>query len=122
ATNNGCGFCAAPSMVTATINATPTLAVGSYTGQIVIVPQTGFMAITIPVTLTVAPAGGTFLDNFTGQMSFALKTAGTSITSQDIQIRNAGAGTLNWTVAGSTSDGGNWLTISAPNGTAPAFV
>ncbi len=121
-TNTGCGYCAAPSMVTATINTSATLPVGSYTGQIVIVPQSGFMAITIPVTLTVAPAGGTFLDNFTGQMSFALKTAGTSITSQDLQIRNAGAGTLNWTVAGSTSDGGNWLTISAPSGTAPGFV
>jgi hypothetical protein len=39
-----------------------------------------------------------------------------------VQLRNAGSGTLNWTVTAITADGGNWLTTSAPSGTTPATV
>jgi Viral BACON domain len=117
----GCCY-ATPQAVTAIVNASPTLAVGMYTAQIVITSQGGAMAITIPVTLTVAAAGGTYLDNLPGQMSFSLKTAGTIVTSQDIQIRNGGSGTLNWTAMASTSDAGSWLSVSAPSGTTPSYV
>jgi hypothetical protein len=39
-----------------------------------------------------------------------------------VEIRNAGTGTLSWTATPTTFDGGNWLTVSAPSGTAPAMV
>src|ERR1019366_6785560 len=99
------------------IKTVATLAVGTYSGQIVVTSQTGDMSITVPVTLTVAPVGGTYFDNFPGQMSFVVKTAGTTSTSQNIETRNSGTGTLSWTGSGSTSDGGNWLTVSTTSGT-----
>jgi hypothetical protein len=54
-TAGGCEFCSTPYSIIATINASPTLAAGTYTGQIVATAQTGFMSVTIPVTLTVMP-------------------------------------------------------------------
>lgn len=118
----GCALCGLPHTITATIKTVATLAVGTYSGQIVVTSQTGDMSITVPVTLTVAPVGGTYLDNFPGQMSFVVKTAGTTSTSQSIEIRNSGTGTLSWTGSGSTSDGGNWLTVSTTSGTAPSVI
>lgn len=117
----GCCY-ALPQVFTAAINASPTLAVGTYTSQIVVTATGGGQSVTVPVTLTVAPAGGTYLDNLPGQLSFSLKTAGTILASQDIQVRNGGSGSLNWTVATSTSDTGAWLSVSPPSGTAPSFV
>ncbi len=122
ATATACGLCATPNTVVVTVNASPTLAVGTYTGQIVITSQSGNLSMNVPVTLTVAAAATTFFDNVPGQMTFTMQTAGTAITGQTLQIRNGGTGTLNWTLEQSTSDGGNWLTVSAPSGTAPSFV
>jgi len=121
-TGGGCGLCPTPQSVTSTVNSSVVLAVGTYTGQIVITAQGGTQDIIVPVTLTVAPAGSTFLDNLPGQMSFALKTNGAGFTSQDVQVRNGGAGSLNWTLTKSTADGGNWLTVSTSSGTAPSVV
>jgi hypothetical protein len=39
-----------------------------------------------------------------------------------IEIGNRGSGTLNWTITPATSDSANWLTVSAPSGTAPSVV
>ena len=80
------------------------------------------MAITIPVTLTVEPAGATFLNDLPGQMSFSFVTGSGNPPMQDVQIGSLGPGTLDWTLEASTSDAGNWLTISAPSGTAPSTV
>lgn len=119
----GVGCCtSAPNTVTATVTASPALAVGTYTGQIVVTTYGGGQALTIPVTLTVAPAASAFFDNLPGQASFFIPTATGNPASQTIQVRNAGQGTLNWTATKSTSDGGNWLTISAASGTAPSNV
>ena len=115
----GCGSCEAPSTVTAAVTASPTLAAGTYTGQIVVTSSTK-MAMTIPVTLTVAATSTPFFDNLPGQLSFSLVPGGTAPPSQPIQIRNGGSGTLPWTLVTSTADGGAWLSASAPNGTAPS--
>jgi hypothetical protein len=117
----GCCY-STPYSVTATVNASVTLAVGTYTAQIVVAAQSGGQSITIPVTLTVEAAGSAYFDNLPGQMSFSLVTSGTSITNQDIEIRDGGSGTLGWTLTGSTSDAGPWLTLSASSGTAPSIV
>jgi hypothetical protein len=117
------GYLTTPTTITATVNASPTLAAGTYTGQIVLTPYgDAGVAMTIPVTLTVATAGSTYFDNVQGQVSFFIKTASGNPASQNVQIRNPGSGALNWTVAAITADGGNWLTTSIPSGTAPSTV
>jgi hypothetical protein len=118
----GCTICSIPQTLSVGITTLPTLAVGSYTGQIVITERFGSMSITVPVVLTVVPVGGTYFDNLPGQMSFSVQTGAAAVTNQDLEIRNGGAGTLNWTASGSTADGNPWLTISAPLGTAPSVV
>ena len=50
-----------------------------------------------------------------------MKTGGT-LTSQSIQIRNAGAGTLRLDPTRSTADGGNWLSASISSGAAPSTI
>lgn len=98
------------------------LAAGTYTGQVVITNfANGAINMTIPVTLTVAASGANFFDDLPGKLSFSMKTSGTP-TSQAIQVRNSGSGTLNWTVATSTASGGNWLTASPTSGTAPSAL
>ena len=99
------------------------MAVGTYTGQIVLTARDGTQALTVPVTLTVAdPAAGPFFDNIPGQMSFSLVAGSGNPASRSIQLRNAGSGTLNWTVSGSTADSGAWLTVAPANGATPANV
>ena len=121
---NDCGLCSTPESVHAIVNASPTLAVGSYTGQILFTSRDGTQNITIPVNLTVTPVDVPFFDNLAGGMSFSLVTSGIAPPAQSIEIRNGGtSGVLSWSVTGSTADGGNWLTISPPpNGTAPSTV
>ena len=117
--NGGCG--ATPHVLTAIVNASPTLPAGTYTGQIVV--STGSMSITVAVSLTVAQQGTPFFDNVPGQMSFSLQTGGSSPPGQTLEIRSGAPGTfLDWTLAHSTADGGNWLQVSAPSGTAPSLV
>lgn len=119
----GCGsYCNTPQALTVTINPDVTLSPGTYTGQIVLTEYYSAMSITVPVNLTIAPTGGTFLDNVPGQVSFTLNVNGATPPNQGIEIRNGGTGTLNWILSKSTSDGGNWLNVSAGNGTAPSIV
>src|SRR5205823_1911495 len=63
-----------------------------------------------------------FFDNIPGQMTFAFQPSTTNPPAQALHLRNGGAGTLNWSVAKSTADGGNWLSVSAASGTAPSNV
>ena len=116
---NGC--CYTPLAIQVIVNA-GTLAAGTYTGQVVVTNYTNSsINMTIPVTLTVAASGATFFDDLPGKLSFSFKTGG-SATPQSVEIRNAGTGTLNWTLTRSTADGGNWLSASATSGAAPATV
>ena len=121
-TGAGCALCSTPHSVFASANPPVTLAAGTYNGQIVLTAQSGSASLTIPVTLTIVAAGGAYLDNTPGQMSFALTTGGATPPAQNIDVRNGGPGTLNFTISGTTSDGGGWLGISAPSGAAPASV
>src|ERR1700676_5662491 len=116
---NAC--CYTPLVVSVIVTA-GNLAAGTYTGQVVITNYVnGTIKMTIPVTLTVAASGATFFDDLPGKLSFSFKTGG-SATPQTIQIRNAGSGTLNWTLAASTADGGGWLSGSVSSGAAPSTI
>jgi hypothetical protein len=116
------GIYATPTVWVVSVNPSVSLAAGSYTGQIVFAQYpTGIPTMTVPVSLTIAPAGKPFFDDMAGQVSFSLVTGGAP-PPQAIQIRNGGTGTLNWTATAATADGGTWLTLSATSGKAPSTV
>lgn len=121
--NLGGECCSTPESITVSVNAS-TLTAGTYAGEIVFTQyfqQT--MALVVPVTLTVEAPGSTpYFDTLPGAMTFSLATGAGAPAAQAIQIRNAGGGTLHWTLSKSTADGGNWLSASAASGTAPATV
>ena len=110
----------APEPALVNVIASPTLAVGTYTGQFVI--SSGGQAVTVGITLKVAAATDTYFDNIQGGMNFTMATAGAAPANQTVQIRNAGTGLLNWTLTPSTADGANWLTVSSSGGTAPSTI
>jgi hypothetical protein len=115
------GVFTTPEAFTVSVSAS-TLPVGVYTAEIVFSQYpSNSMSITVPVTLTVAPASTAYFDNLPGELSFFLKPGGKPPT-QPVQIRNAGTGALKWTASASTADGGNWLTLSTASGTAPTTV
>ncbi len=109
-----------PQAITVSVNPAVTLAAGTYSSEIVVKSAAGDQVLTVPVTLTVAPNTATFFDDLPGQISFSMVTKGNAPPPQVLPIRNAGTGTLDWTAATRTSDGGSWLTISATSGTAPS--
>jgi hypothetical protein len=119
-----CGsFCTTPEAITVTVNASLTLAAGTYTGQIVFTTHgTRSMAMTVPVTLTIAASGAAVFDNAPGQLSFSLIPGGTAPPAQTVQIHNAGGGTLTWTAVPGTADGHAWLVVSPLTGPAPSTV
>ena len=119
----GSNCCSTPEALTVNITAPAGLAAGTYTGEILITefPSRTF-SMTVPVTLTVAPTASAFLDNLPGQLSFSMKTGGLPPPYQVVQIRNGGTGSLPWALSKDTSDGGNWLTVSANQGAAPSTL
>jgi hypothetical protein len=118
---SGSGCCNTPLAVVVSV-AAGNLAAGTYTGQVVITNYSNSnIKMTIPVTLTIAASGATFFDDLPGKLSFSF-TGSENPVAQAVQIRNAGAGTLNWTVTPSTADGGNWLTASSASGAAPSTI
>ena len=66
-TITGCGVCATPTAVSVSVSPGVSLAVGTYTGQVVVTSQVGGVVLTIPVTLTIVTAGATIVDNLPGQ-------------------------------------------------------
>lgn len=118
---SGNACCFTPLANTVSINA-GSIAAGAYTGEIIITEYANpGRAMVVPVTLTVVSSGAFFAD-LPGQLSFSVKTNGTTATSQTIQVGNGGSGTLSWTLTTSTADGGNWLSGTPTSGTAPSAV
>ena len=97
------------------------MAAGTYTGQVVFTASGTITPLTVAVTLVIQPAGATFFDNTPGQVSFSMKPSGQP-PSQVLQIRNGGAGTLNWSLTSTTFNGASWLSVSATSGTAPSTI
>jgi hypothetical protein len=109
-----------PSSITVSVNPDVTLTEGTYSSEVVVKSEDGTQVLDIPVTLVIAAPTDTFFDALPGQMTFSMLTKGNPPPAQVLPIRNAGAGTLDWTATTITSDGGDWLTISAASGTAPS--
>jgi hypothetical protein len=121
ACNNSVYPCTTPSTVAVVVSAAG-LAAGTYQGQIEFISTSNSSTMTVPVTLTVIQTSTAFFDNLPGGLTYFLRTGSTTPTPQPFQIRNAGTGTLNWTLSTSTASTNNWLTASATSGTAPATV
>jgi hypothetical protein len=118
---NGCCY-STPQAITVSANPLATLAAGAYTGEVIIRSQAGDQGVVVPVTLTIEPTMGIFFDTVQGAITYSMGTGGSAPPSQPIQIRNAGVGTLDWTAATSTADGGGWITLTSNSGAAPATV
>jgi uncharacterized protein (TIGR03437 family) len=102
---------ATPSNVVAAINPTG-LAVGTYTGSIVIQgtgSASGIPAQTIPVTLTIAASTATAAPT---SLTFAQSVGGSAPASQTIQINGVPAGATIGAVATVFNGSGTWLTAS----------
>lgn len=89
--------------------ASSSLAAGSYSGTIT-VSATGLPSQTLSVSLTVAPPAPV-LALSTSALS-ASATQGQNAASQSFTLRNAGGGTLSWSVASGTS----WLVVGPASG------
>jgi hypothetical protein len=110
-----------PEAITVSANPAASLAVGIYTGEIIVYSSYQTESMIIPVTLTVESSSATFFDALPGALTFSM-TSGTAPPAQPISIRNGGAGTLNWAASTTTADGGSWLSLSASSGTAPSTL
>lgn len=111
----------APSTLTVSVNISG-LTAGTYDGSIE-VAATGATNTpqNIPVTLTVS-AGSPSISLNTTSLTFAAPSGGPQPGPQTISISNIGGGTLSWTATANTSNGGIWLNISPPSGTAPSAL
>ncbi|BDC48970.1 hypothetical protein F183_A12860 [Bryobacterales bacterium F-183] len=99
--------CATPQLMRVRVLDAPSLAVGTYTGQIEIASAP--LTQVVPVGLQIVPANTPRFDSIPGQLSFSTTTSGGAIASQPLSIRNATNGTLNWGVI--LASEGNWLGV-----------
>jgi hypothetical protein len=118
---NGCCY-STPDAITVTANPAVTLAAGTYSAEIIVSSSTRTQTTVVPVTLTVEPSSATYFDSLPGEVTFSMAAGGSAPASQAFQIRNGGAGTLNWSMGASTSDGLHWLSVSPTSGTAPSML
>ncbi len=94
------------------------LAAGTYTTEITIHASGATNpVVTVPVTLTVAPAPATLALSPTG-LAFSATTSGSNPANQSIAVSNSGGGTLSWTV----TDNASWLTATPSGNTVVASV
>ena len=116
------GLMATPTGPTVSVSAS-TLPAGNYTGELVYFEYSAdTMALVVPVNLEIdAPGSAGYFDSLPGALSFYTITGGTP-PPQTLEVRNAGSGTLSFTAAVNTSDGGSWLKVSPTSGTAPATL
>jgi len=113
----------APTTATVSVDVvTPVLSAGTYRGQILVFALSGATnsPLSVPVTLVVtSPAQLAVSPQF---LSFQATQGSSAAVSQALSVTNAGSGALNWTASATTSNGGDWLRLSATQGAAPAAV
>jgi uncharacterized protein (TIGR03437 family) len=112
---NGTASAALPGSLTVT--ATPVgLAPGTYTGTVTVASAATGDNLTVPVTMAISASQQKILLSQTG-LTFTAVAQGGIVLAQSFGILNAGTGSMSWTAAANTLSGGNWLSISVPNGT-----
>ncbi len=118
----GCCGAITPQAITVAVNPAVTLAEGTYMAEVMLISATGSQSLSIPVTLTVNPSTAAYFGDVAGAVDFSMATSGETPPAQELQVRNAGAGSLAWTASAATADGGNWLSVTAASGTAPSDI
>jgi sugar lactone lactonase YvrE len=111
--NTSAGFAPATIQVKADpINLPP----GVYEGMVVIHAPDAIPALRqVNVKFSVAPASSPALATDPESFNFDF-IAGLPGASQDLLVRNNGSGTLKFTLAASTTNGGNWLSVTPSTG------
>jgi len=94
------------------------LAAGVYTGSVTVTSATTNQTSIVPVTLTVQAQTQTILVSQTGLL-FTVAAGGTAAP-QTIGVLNTGQGTMNWTAAAATLNGGSWLSVTPSSGSSVA--
>jgi trimeric autotransporter adhesin len=95
------------------------LAAGNYTGSITVaVPSAVPAATSVAVSLTVAPGAAKPVQAVSPGLVAFTGSQGGSPQTVSLQISNTGSGSLSYTLAASTSSGGNWLSASSTSGAA----
>ena len=107
----------APGSVTVSINPVG-LAAGPYQGTLTV--STSFITFDVPVTLTVSPSASTITLQ-PEVLTFSGASGGAAPIAQTVNLTSPGS-QFPFTVAGSTIDGGKWLTVSPISGTTPAAL
>jgi uncharacterized protein (TIGR03437 family) len=92
-----------------------TLAPGTYRGSVLVQPGNGTPAVTIPVTLAVSNGN---LAASAPSLTFTQASSGQAPAPQTLNITSTGA-VLPIVV---TTSGGNWFSVSPPNGNTPAAL
>lgn len=98
-------------------SATPgTLTPGVYNGQITVSDVNSSAQVTAVVVLIVTGAAPQLQLSNTGVTLTAI-AGGAAPQAQTVVVSNTGSGSLAWTVQTSTTQGGNWLTVTPGTGT-----
>ena len=98
---------------------TSSLTAGNYSGTVIISSPNTNQTQTVGVSLFVTQANQRLLVSQSG-LFFTGVEGGTIVPPQTIGILNVGQGVMNWTIQGSTTSGGNWLSVSVAGGSSDA--
>src|SRR5262249_45454212 len=94
------------------------LSAGTYTSNVTVSsPGAGGLPQTVAVTLIVSPPAP-LLTISTGSIGFSGTAGGANPASQNVNILNAGGGSISWSAAKTQS----WLSLSATSGVTPAAL
>jgi hypothetical protein len=109
-----------PQAITVSISPAMNQPVGTYTSEVIVKSTDGTESMLVPVTLTVQPSTATYFDKTQGALTFSMTPSGIAPQAQTMLIRNVGLSTLTWSGIAITADGGDWLSLSPVQGTAPS--
>jgi sugar lactone lactonase YvrE len=110
---------AGPASIVQVSARTSGLTAGNYSGSITISNPATNQTQTIAVSLSVTQASQRLLVSQSG-LFFTGVEGGTIVPPQAVGILNVGQGVMGWTIERPTASGGNWLTVSAANGSSDA--
>src|ERR1035438_5539023 len=94
------------------------MAVGSYTGAVVLVSSSATNTVVVFVTMNVGSPGLTVSPS---TLSYSGTTGG-NVAPQTVTIGATGSAAINWTASAATQSGGNWLTVQTTSGQTPTTV
>jgi uncharacterized protein (TIGR03437 family) len=113
----------APTTATVSVDVvTPVLPAGTYRGQILVFALSGATNSPLSVLVTLVVTSPSQLAVSPQFLSFQATQGSSAAVSQALSVTNAGSGALNWTASATTSNGGDWLKLSATQGAAPAAI